>query len=42
LRYLIAAYAVVLGTLLVYGLRLQRQRRALLRRAAARPERGES
>jgi hypothetical protein len=40
LRYLIAAYAVVLGTLVVYGLRLQTQRRALLRRAPPPPERG--
>jgi hypothetical protein len=30
LGYLIAAYALVLGTLLVYGLWLQSQRRALL------------
>lgn len=27
--YVIAAYAVVLGSLLLYGLRLQAQRRAL-------------
>jgi hypothetical protein len=32
LGYLIAAYALVLGTLLVYGLWLQSQRRALMRR----------
>ena len=31
--YLIAAYALVLGTLLVYGLWLQSQRRALMARA---------
>ena len=30
--YLIAAYALVLGTLLVYGLWLQSQRRALMAR----------
>ena len=29
--YVIAAYAVVLGSLLLYGLRLQAQRRALSR-----------
>jgi len=32
LGYLIAAYALVLGTLLVYGLWLQSQRRALMAR----------
>ncbi len=31
--YLIAAYALVLGTLLVYGLWLQSQRRALMARS---------
>ena len=30
--YVIAAYAVVLGSLLAYGLRLRAQRRALMRR----------
>ena len=35
LGYVIAAYAVVIGTLLVYGLRIQARRRALLRRAAS-------
>jgi hypothetical protein len=35
LGYVIAAYLVVLGSLLFYGLRLQAQRRAL-----AREERG--
>jgi hypothetical protein len=30
--YLIAAYAVVIGTLVLYGLRIQAQRRAQLRR----------
>jgi heme exporter protein D len=30
--YVIAAYAVVLGSLLAYGFRVQAQRRALLRR----------
>ncbi len=35
LGYVVAAYAVVIGTLLVYGLRIQARRRALLRRAAA-------
>ena len=40
--YLIAAYALVLGTLLVYGLWLQSQRRALMARGEAdeQPERG--
>ena len=32
MAYLIAAYALVLGTLLVYGLWLQSRRRALMRR----------
>jgi hypothetical protein len=32
LGYLIAAYALVLGTLLVYGLWLRSQRRALMAR----------
>ena len=31
--YLIAAYAVVIGTLLGYGLRVQAQRRASMRAA---------
>jgi hypothetical protein len=30
--YLIAAYAIVIGTLAIYGLRIQAQRRAQLRR----------
>ena len=40
--YLIAAYALVLGTLLVYGLWLQGQRRALIARdeAGDQPESG--
>jgi len=33
--YVIAAYVVVVGTLLGYGLRIHQQRRALIRRAAA-------
>jgi len=44
LRYLIAAYALVLGTLLVYGLWLRGQRRALMAQGEvdAQPEgRGE-
>ena len=32
--YLIAAYALVIVTLVVYGLRIQAQRRALMRREA--------
>lgn len=39
MSYLIAAYAAVLLTLVVYGLRIQAQRRALLRRASSRGER---
>ncbi len=35
LDYVVAAYAVVIGTLLVYGLRIQARRRALIRRAEA-------
>jgi hypothetical protein len=35
--YLIAAYAVVIGSLVAYGLWIQAQRRALRRRAAERP-----
>jgi hypothetical protein len=31
--YLIAAYVIVIGTLAFYGLRIQAQRRAQLRRA---------
>ena len=45
LGYLIAAYVLVLGTLLVYGLWLQSQRRALMGRGQPdeQPEReGES
>ena len=38
--YVIAAYAVVLGGLLAYGLRLQLQRSALMRRERA--ERGDA
>ena len=34
--YLIAAYAVVVGSLLAYGLWIQAQRRALRRRAEQR------
>ncbi len=33
LAYAIAAYVIVLGSLLAYGLWIQAQRRALLRRA---------
>ena len=33
--YVIAAYAVVLGTLVVYGVRLHLRRRALVRRDAS-------
>jgi hypothetical protein len=33
LGYVIAAYAVVVGTLLVYGLRIESQRRKLLRKS---------
>jgi CcmD family protein len=39
LSYLIAAYAAVIATLLVYGLRIQTQRRALLRRLPGDAER---
>jgi hypothetical protein len=35
--YLIAAYVVVVGSLLAYGLWIQAQRRALRRREALRP-----
>ena len=35
--YVIAAYGLVVGSLLVYGLRLQARRRALARRAEAPP-----
>ncbi len=38
--YLIAAYAIVLGSLLGYGLRLQAQRRALVRRSGDAAEAG--
>ncbi len=34
--YVIAAYVVVLGSLLAYGVRVQFQRRALMRRESAR------
>lgn len=37
MSYLIAAYAVVIGTLLGYGLRVQAQRRARLRAAPGQP-----
>jgi hypothetical protein len=33
-RYLIAAYGIVIAALTLYGLRIQAQRRAQLRRAA--------
>ena len=36
MSYVIAAYAVVIGTLTGYGLWLRAQRRALMREAAAR------
>jgi hypothetical protein len=39
LSYVIAAYVVVLGSLLVYGARLHARRRALRRREASGPER---
>jgi len=35
LGYVVAAYAVVLGTLVVYGIRVHRERRALIRRAGS-------
>jgi len=38
--YLIAAYGIVIGSLLAYGLWLQRQRRALRREAEAQARRG--
>jgi len=38
--YAIAAYAVVLGALILYGLRVQAQRRALLRQQRGREARG--
>jgi hypothetical protein len=38
--YLIAAYVVVVGSLLAYGLWIQAQRRALRRREAALHPRG--
>jgi hypothetical protein len=38
--YVIAAYAVVIGTLTGYGLWLRAQRRALMRDAEARRSRG--
>jgi hypothetical protein len=41
--YLIAAYAVVVGSLLVYGLWIQAQRRALRRREeSTAPDREDS
>jgi hypothetical protein len=40
--YLIAAYAVVIGTLLGYGLRVQAQRRARLRAAPSQAPRRKS
>ena len=39
--YAIAAYAIVLGTLVVYGWRLHAQRRALLRRGPLEGVRGD-
>ena len=38
--YLIAAYVVVVGSLLAYGLWIQAQRRALRRRGEARRDAG--
>lgn len=38
--YLIAAYVVVVGSLVAYGLWIQHQRRALARRAGARAGEG--
>jgi hypothetical protein len=38
--YAVAAYVLVLGTLAVYGLRLQRERRALARREQEPPPAG--
>lgn len=35
MSYAIAAYVIVVGALLAYGLRIHQQRRALIRRAAA-------
>ncbi len=35
MSYAIAAYVIVVGALVAYGLRVHQQRRALLRRAAA-------
>ena len=32
--YAVAAYVIVVGSLLLYGLRIHRQRRLLIRRAA--------
>ena len=40
--YLIAAYVVVIGSLLAYGLWIQAQRRALRRRDGPRPRTGAS
>jgi hypothetical protein len=40
LSYLIAAYVVVLGTLVGYGIRLYAQRRALRRELESRQEPG--
>jgi len=37
MSYVIAAYALVVGTLALYGWRLHRQRRELLRRPPAPP-----
>jgi hypothetical protein len=36
--YLVACYVLVVGTVLVYGLRIQAQRRALMRQAKQPPE----
>jgi hypothetical protein len=40
MRYVIAAYAVVLGALALYWLRVQAARRALLARGERRPGAG--
>ncbi|MCH8133609.1 MAG: hypothetical protein IIA30_13735 [Myxococcales bacterium] len=41
MTFLIAAYVVVLGGLLVYGFRIHVQRRGLLREAGSRSENGD-
>jgi hypothetical protein len=40
MRYAIAAYAIVLGALALYWLRVQAARRALRARGARRPDAG--